>query len=208
MSVQVVGPWVLLGLGVVIVLVQLWLSLGGRSQVRSSVLAFVFGLAFCGTGIFGLPFLSAYGQFLKTAEIFKQVIEAPSPESYGKALKAVAEDRIAPLQQKAILAYMVDRPVSGMDVLLADATKRATKPIARRALEDAGRDYQLRVESTDKLLTALKATNQLTPQTLQTLDRGSRAFVAARLASPHALQPLKQQLGPVQVKSLMQAVER
>jgi hypothetical protein len=208
MSVQSVGPWVLLGLGVVIILVQLGLSLGGRSGAATSVLAFVFGLAFCGTGVFGVPFLSAYGEFLKASEILRKVIEAPSAASYGDALKAVAEGTVGPDQQKVILAYMVERPVAGMDALLADAAKRATKPTTRQTLEDAGRDYRLRTETTDKLLTALRATQQLTPQTLETLDRGSRAFVADRLASPLALQPLKRQLGPMEVKVLMQAVER
>jgi hypothetical protein len=88
LDLQVVGPWVLLGVGVVLLLSGALSALRTKEfAARKLLLLLVFGLASSGVGVFGLRFLSTYSEFLRVVLDYSK---AATPENAEKLLTAMA----------------------------------------------------------------------------------------------------------------------
>jgi len=133
MDILEVGPWVLLGIGVVTLLGALWGTL--RQQPAKSLwMMWIIGFAVSGVGIYGPVFLTSYSEFVKT---LLELQKSPSPETYSAALQNVAEGKFPPGYDSIIVKVALSQPVDGMDSLLQLSVGKAKNEQRRMILADA-----------------------------------------------------------------------
>lgn len=126
MNITHIGPWVLLGTGVVVVAVSLYVVV---AQKRTPVVLLVFGALFAGVGIHGPLFMGPYAEFLRA---FASMTGTPGPESYQEVFKRIGEGGFDPELQQLALTWAMENPVEDMETILDGAIDSATN--------DAGRD--------------------------------------------------------------------
>lgn len=133
MEILQVGPWILLGVGVVILLGALWGALR-QKPAKSLWIMWIIGFAVSGVGIYGPVFLSSYSQFVQT---LLQLQKSPSPETYSAALQSVAEGKYPSSYDSIIVNFALSQPVDGMDSILQLSLGKAKDSEHRKFIADA-----------------------------------------------------------------------
>ena len=133
MDILQVGPWVLLGIGSVILLGALWGMLR-QKPVKSVWIMWIIGFAVSGVGIYGPVFLSSYSGFVRT---LLELQRSPSPETYSAALQKVAEGKFPARYDSVIVYVCLNQPVDGMDSLIQASLTNARDDQRKKILEGA-----------------------------------------------------------------------
>lgn len=129
MSIQTIGPWILLTVGTFI------LSSGAIALLRGvpskKPWIWIFGLATCGVAIYGPAFLIPYEKFISS---ILEMQHSPTNKTYAKVFDQVGHGDIPPDYQELALAYALDRPIPGMEDLINKAISEAPNENGRTAL--------------------------------------------------------------------------
>ena len=129
MTIEVVGPWVLLAVGVFMLVSGAVAVLRGAGPKKPWI--WMFGLAASGVGLYGPAFLVPYARFLDPIMAMQG---SPDTETYGKVFDEVGEGELPPEYQELALAYALDRPIPDMENLLETAVSAASDPGGKEAL--------------------------------------------------------------------------
>jgi hypothetical protein len=194
MDTQTVGPWVFLGLGTVGVLVAIGITLAAKAR-RGLWLLWVFGFASVGVGVYGPAFLEPYRKFL---EPLMAMQEAPSQETYGEMMAKVGAGQLPPTYAQFGLAYALERPVEGMDELLAQAVSTATDPEGKAVLVAA----QSVLDGKEKVVDELLQGRDLQKDDILQMDPATASRVARRLEKSDDEELRKRNLDRAALKNL------
>ena len=149
MDIQIIGPWVLLGVGVLTLIGALWVTVRQIAPRRSWIL-WVFGFAIAGVGAYGPLFLKPYGEFL---DVVFRMQDSPGPDTHKEVFKMIGDRQVPPKYQKLALAYALENPVEGMDELLEKAIENSTDPRGKQALVIAQESLKGKKKLADELST-------------------------------------------------------
>lgn len=173
MTMPAIGPWVLLAVGAIVLLGALWGTLKPNGP-KSLWLAWIFGLACAGTGIYGPMFLSSYADFLKTLE---QLQSNPSQETYTTALQKIADGEFTPQQSDVVLRYLTSQPSEGLDTLLTRYSQNAKDSVAKQQLAESGTALSQRLALVGKGAEKLDAEGTL-QQRVTSFDQTTKNLIA------------------------------
>lgn len=129
MSIQTIGPWILLIVGTFMLLSGAIALLKDTPTKKPWI--WIFGLATCGVGIYGPAFLIPYEKFISRIMAMQH---SPTAETYAKVFEQVGHGDIPPDYQELALAYALDRPIPGMEDLINKAITEAPNEDGRIAL--------------------------------------------------------------------------
>ena len=87
MGIEITGRWIALILGCAIVAIAALVVIR-KDPFKSQTLTFVFSLAFVGLGIFGLPFMNVYKDWLSA---FADLLNNPGKESYTRVTDMIKD---------------------------------------------------------------------------------------------------------------------
>ena len=183
MAITNVGPWILLGIGTLLMLAAVYIAV---SQQRRPSLLLIFGFLSIGVGIHGPLFMGPYAKFLNS---ISSMVKNPSPATYSEIFSAIGKGEFGPELQEIALSYALDRPIGDMDRLLRDAIARAADSQGRQALEVAERELTQKANLAAELVNQhMVAQAQVTLRTLDTekieaLDPATRMIFSKELLS-------------------------
>lgn len=188
---QEIGPWILLGLGVVLVLggaVNWWWrgERRGRSHLMGLVVMLVFGGVFAGTSVFGLAFLKEFGTFLQSVRVLENMQASPGPSTYRDAFESIASGEFSAPLRRATLSLALEHPVVDMDTLMLWSAARASDDDGKVALLEARRTLHAKQRAASELVDALARTDRLTPSTVARFDAASRFLISSRVVRDQA----------------------
>jgi hypothetical protein len=170
-EIGVMGPWVLLLLGVVVCSSTL-------RNPKENIKALFIGFLLCGTSVYGLAFFDSVSKISKLTDM---IATQPGAETTKKVLSAVGNGEIKPGYEKMLLTSVVNQPVPEMNELLKLSISEAKDPQGKEQLQAA----LARVESQQAVATQLVAgvkSGQVSLHTVTNLSWATRAQVA-KLAS-------------------------
>lgn len=150
MSIEVTGPWILLAVGAFMLIVAT-LSSFRKGPPKGRWISII-GLATCGVGVYGPVFLIPYGKFISP---LLQMQQSPDAQTYEQAFEAVARGDLPSEYQELALAYALDRPIDGMDQLLAQAVDHAQNPGGKKALREARASLRGKMQAASKLASSM-----------------------------------------------------
>lgn len=176
MSIGDVGPWVLLGVGTVILLGAVWGVFKGK-QAKSLWMMWIVGFATSGVAIYGPAFLGQYGEFVK---VLMQLQSNPTPETYSKALDEVAAGKFPAAYDSVIVQFALSQPVEGMDSLLQHSLGKATDETRRQILANAAATWTARKEAAKEIGRHLSESDDPEAK-LASFDPVTRSLVAKSL---------------------------
>jgi hypothetical protein len=181
MSIVTVGPWILLGVGTVILLGAVWAVFKGK-QAKSLWMMWIVGFATSGVAIYGPAFLGQYGEFVK---VLMQLQSNPTPETYSKALDDVASGKFPAAYDSVIVQFALSQPVEGMDSLLQHSLERATDKQGKEILTDAAATWSAKKEVAKEISRHLAGTTDIEIK-LASFDPVTRSLVARALLKESA----------------------
>lgn len=191
MEITYIGPWVLLGIGALMILAALCITVFQKRTPSSLLL--ILGILSAGVGIHGPLFMGQYAVFLRT---ILQVVDNPDSESYSKLLDQIGQAKFDPELQEVALGYVLDRPVAGMDSLLATAINNAND-LGRPALEKTKQAHVQRTEEAETKLQQLDWENLATAKKeIENFDPATRTRVSEKLLDPQFIESLNSDFGP------------
>jgi hypothetical protein len=177
MQIAVIGPWVLLVLGVVTLLAAVWASVTKPNPTRLWLM-WVFGLAIAGIGIYGPVFLGPYQQFIGAITAMQ---EKPNQDTYKEAFVKVGKGELPPRYQEVVLAYALDRPVPDMANALKGAISQATDPQGKVALEKTAQSLQEKKAVAEQITKNILNEGPSARTKLETLDPTTKSLVSEEL---------------------------
>ena len=139
MSITEIGPWILVGTGVLLALASIYIVV---VQQRKPVTLLTFGLLFAGVGTYGPAFL---GDAAKFARVMLQFHRQADSDAYRMVLEAIGQGDLDHEYQEIAIDYVLSRPGEDIDVLLDQAIESASNEQGREALEEAQREYAEKV---------------------------------------------------------------
>ncbi len=183
MLIEIIGPWILLIVGV------LMLGAGAvavsRGKPPNKPWIWIIGLATSGTGVYGPTFLTPYAKLINPILAMQR---SPGVETYTAVFDEVAKGTLDPEYQELALAYALDRPIDGMDDLLTSAIDSATDQDGKTALQQASEALQGKKMVSDRLIATLSVrtvpgdpTPWTTVDDLPGFDRSTLMFLAQQL---------------------------
>lgn len=187
MNILTIGPWFMLGLGVVTVLgAVVFRTIHPKEGTPWGML--IFGVLLGGVGIWGPGFLKPYGEWIGN---LSNLINNPGSESITTFIEGIEEGKMPEEIQKIGLNYIVDNPVPGVtDSILEDAIDRIPddSPIEKVFVEALG-NLRGRQAAADQLINAAGLSDTGT-QRLRELDPAMRVMIIQRAEriGPSALQ--------------------
>ena len=176
MNIALIGPWVLLVMGV-----SAFCAAGYQILFRkpggAAYLVLVFGGLFAGVSVYGPAFVDQYLNFVK---VVVPLQSSPSEATSQAFLKSVGDGSLSPEYAELGLGYMLDRPIAGTDKLLQDAAEKATNPMGKQALERARQDFIGKQNVAEQMAKTVKS--QPNPEAvLQEFDSGTRTLISREL---------------------------
>ena len=177
------GPIVLLILGALLILAALVVFSKGSAVPWSFTMVLIFGTLLSGSGVFGIRFVGAFGEFLKTSNMLSMISTNPSAETQKEAIDAVASGEVGSPYSEAILSTVLEHPVEQTGALLAEGASRAKKPAGRQALMMASTRYEQKARAASDLTEALASTGRLQETRVANYDIATKRLVAERLAA-------------------------
>lgn len=169
METQVLGPWILVGLGAVGVLGAVYVSVK-QTAPKGLWLMWVFSFAILGVGVYGPAFLVPYSKFIQPLLAMQQ---SPDAITYKAVFDDVANGELPPEYQEIALAYALESPVDGMEELLDEAISSSTDPIGKRALRRARESLDGKKRVAEELLSH----HDLTAELIERFDPATRSLV-------------------------------
>ena len=141
MEITIIGSWILLGLGTLLVLATIHLALVAIHLAPDErknlvyIILLIFGVLCAGVGIHGPLFMGQYAKWLETMlSIVK--MEDPDSETYRIFLERIARGDFDPELQEIALNYLRNHPTQDMDSLLTEAINSATNDQEKEALRE------------------------------------------------------------------------
>lgn len=169
MDIQVIGPWVLMGLGTVGVLGAVLVSVK-QTAPKGLWMMWFFSFAILGVGVYGPAFLEPYSKFIQPLLAMQQ---SPSATTYKAVFEDVASGELPPEYQGIALAYALERPVEGMEELLDEAISASTDPVGKLALRGARES----LDGKKRVAAELLRDQELTAERIERFDPATRAMV-------------------------------
>ena len=176
MDIEIIGPWILLGVGVIVLLGAVAGTLLGKAA-KTLALMWIFGGLLSGVGVYGPGFLASYSQFLR---VMSPMVETPTDATYSAVLSRIGRGNLRPEHQEIALAYVLDRPLPDMEALLDDAIAEATDESGQAALTAARRALQGQHEVAHHLAEEIR-TSQASAQVIDRFDPTTQSLVAREL---------------------------
>ncbi len=185
MTVEQVGPWLLLIIGIVLLGCFAKAALQTEAAKTTLILLFVGGFACAGTGIYGPSFMNEHGRWIQT---MLAAFNSQDPKAYDELLAQVADGSVPPEYQPMVLAAVMDNAPKDIDpkLKLNQAIAQAPSGTGRQSLIAA----QQRIEEREAALTTVLAAIQpkaisdsptrttMSAKTLDRLDSASRRVVS------------------------------
>ncbi len=169
MDIQVLGPWIIMGLGTVGVLGAVFVSV--RQTAPKGLWAmWFFSFAILGVGVYGPAFLEPYGKFVQP---LLAMLQSPSAATYKAVFEDVASGELPPEYQEIALAYALESPVEGMEELLDEAISGSTDPAGKLALRGARES----LDGKKRVAAELLRDQGLTAERIKRFDPATRALV-------------------------------
>ncbi|MHB8522862.1 MAG: hypothetical protein ACYDH9_19170 [Limisphaerales bacterium] len=173
------GPWIMLGVGVLVCLAIVYAVVVGGQHVKDCVWALVIGAALCGVGVYGLAFLDPFTRLIRTlpgANASQTVRE----KAMQNALTTIANGRLLPQERRVLMPYLLSQPLPNMTNLLRGSIQKATSADAKKTLELALQSYEAkRVVATNLALAV--AQGRLRYDVITNLDMETRTSLAESL---------------------------
>ena len=170
--------------GAALITVSAILLLRKDSSFAKTTLSIVFSVLLLGLSVFGMPFLTAYGDWLK---IIKPLLtQDASPQLYASTLGEVAKGDLDPAVSAVAVQTMMARPIPDMDKLVDETI--AKNPDAPGSLEIKAMKQQLdiRKRQVDDIAGGIaERTSQgdvSAAGSIEQLDEATRIEVARELA--------------------------
>jgi hypothetical protein len=141
----------------------------------SPITLFVFGFLGLGLGVYGLEFMTKYGDWLD--KIKDWIIENPTEESYAKFFDSVGQGKMPTKLKDMAITYAINHPIDGMESLLE--RKIGETPIdrpGRKDLDGALQNFQAKKKAVDKLLEAAPTDRQV-----MQFDSATRKLILLRM---------------------------
>lgn len=182
MEIESVGPWLLLGVGVFLLLA------GAVATVRPNPprwpWIWVFGLACAGIGAYGPAFMEPYGKWVK---LLLEMDES-SPQTYADVFERIGRGDLPPKLQDMALSYALNRPIERMDQELKRAIKNAGDDRGRGALHETQLAFEQRAEVATEICNILAQRERrpaertaVTAETLMKFDPVTRLHLTREL---------------------------
>ena len=166
MEITYVGPWILLGIGTLLMLAAVYIAV---AQQRKPLILLTFGLLSVGVGIHGPLFMGQYAEFFRA---MSRMVGTANSETYGPVLERIGQGDFTPELQDIALSYALDHPIPDMDQLLSEAIAGATNEEGRNALENFDSAYEERALEQMLTSTILPLTSKpMDPEAYQNLFR-------------------------------------
>ena len=197
MEILQVGPWILLGVGVVTLLGALWGTLR-QKQAKSLWIMWIIGFAVSGVAIYGPVFLSSYSEFVRT---LLQLQKSPSTETYSAALQRVAEGTFPSSYDSIIVNFALSQPVDGMDSILQVSLGKAKDGEHRKFIADAQSAWSGR-KAAAKELGHLIRENPDGEAKIASLDPVTQSLVARSLLQEPVTEGEPEKINRVMLKRL------
>lgn len=169
METQVLGPWILVGLGAVGVLGAVYVSVK-QTVPKGLWLMWVFSFAILGVGVYGPAFLEPYSKFIQPLLAMQQ---SPDATTYKAVFDDVANGELPPEYQEIALAYALESPVDGMEELLDEAISSSTDPVGKRALRRARES----LDGKKRVAEELMSHHDLTTERIERFDPATRRLL-------------------------------
>jgi hypothetical protein len=176
--------------GAAMIVATIILLLRKGATLPKTIVAAVFSVLLLGLSAFGLPFLTAYGDWL---EVVKPLLtQEATPELYAATMEKVARGGIDPAVSHVAVQTMISRPVPGMDKLAADALEQqpnapGSGELARMKQTLDLRDQEVR-RIADKITERVEAGDADAVGRIEALDTPTRIEVARELERRSAVQ--------------------
>ena len=185
-DIRVVGPWILLGIGVVILLGAVYVMVA--TERRHGLLwMWIFGVLPAGLGVFGLEFFEPYRSFVA---VYQQAVQNPSESTYSALLEKASSGALPPDSRKLALAYMEARPVPNLDQMLKHAIAKTDDSNSKKDLQATARAVHAKSLIAADVLKGIEQQGQLNAGAIQRLDPATQRFILQGLP-PDQLRRLK-----------------
>ena len=139
MDITYVGPWILLGIGTLLMLAAVYNTVVQQGRPFNLL---AFGLLSIGVGIHGPLFMGQYAEFFR---IMSPMVGTENPETYKEVFDRIGQGDFDPELQKIALGYALSRPIEDMDCLLSEAIASATNDQGQAALQKLALESAVRV---------------------------------------------------------------
>lgn len=183
MEITIVGPWILLVIGALLMLAAIYVATVQRGKPSSLLL---FGFLSIGVGIHGPLFMGQYADFWRA--VLPITSESMDPEAYQDLFRRIGHGDFDAELQDVALRYALGRPIQDMDRLLTEAIASATNDQGRGILEKTKLAWDGKVKVANQL--ARQVENAPRDVEIEAFDPETRALVAEELLV--RLQELKQ----------------
>ena len=176
MEITIVGSWILLGLGILLVLAAIYLvCVRGADLIY--IILLIFGVLCAGVGTHGPLFM---GQYAKWLEIMLSIVkmEDPDPKTYRMFLERIAKGDFDPELQEIALNYLRNHPTQDLATLLTEAINSASNEQGKKVLQEAKQELVVKIEMV-KLLS-----QKLRPEEIKALDPATQMLIKNELKRP------------------------
>lgn len=174
-----VGPWIFLGLGVLLLLAGIYISV---FQKRNIIILLIFGVLCTGLGIQGPLFMGQYAEWLR---VMLAMVKTNNPETVQAVFNMIGKRDFDPALQEITLSYTLNLPIQNLDSLLTNAINSASNEQGKKVLKETKQELVAKI-GTGKLLS-----QKLSPEEIETLDEATRILVTNELLSRTSKPDLK-----------------
>lgn len=212
MSIEQVGPWLLLITGVVLLGCFAKIAFQEQAAKATLILLFVGGFACTGTGIYGPSFMNDYGDWM---QLLFRVTDHQDAQAYNELVSLMGEGSIPPEGYGIVSSVLMENAPKGVDPKkkLSQAIAAAPAGEGRKALQAVHLNIERREVAMTTLLAAMQPSTKsqgtrtkVSEATLAGLDSVSRRVVSTKLINMAPQELKKIQVDP-KVMSRIRAVE-
>lgn len=192
MDILIVGRWVMLVIGALILLAAIW-SIIKRPEIKRPLMLLL-GVFILGIGVFGLEFVPAYRQWI---EVLKDMVNNPSEKSFSVFFEETSKENM-PVELREIgINFATTHPIDRMEEILEEAIKRTpdNKESGKSALKYAKRSLQGNQLAVDRILRSTPAVDEV-----EKFDPVTRKLIYQRLIKDPQYASRKYRIDPSSIQ--------
>lgn len=179
MDTTVIATYVMMGVGLIVILTGVYKLVKPDPKFWQIITPFVFGIVLLGVSAFGLPFMTAYGEFLSK---ILPLIKAPGSETYAAAIDAIGSGKLSPNNAGAAKAIMLENPVQDLEPLVERQVVAAQDADGKDLLKSMLTDLRAKKQMAGQIADNVTQGTTVNTQKLGALDASTQRLVAQEIA--------------------------